>query len=842
MPVFWNVSLVVLSVAVAIIGSFTALTHAQRMRESRGKPVLIWMTLGAITLGMAIWAMHFIGMLAFHLPIELHYDLELTLYSAAPAIAASLLGFYVLRNEIVSSQKLFLSGIFMGLGIAAMHYTGMAALKLSPAIHYSPGILLASVTIAIIASWGALMMMYQGQHMRLTPIWRFTLGSIVMGLAISGMHYTAMLGVDIAPNSVCLAGGSPLDKNVLVLLVGLTSMVWFGGGNIAAVFDQRIAQQNARALDQLKQTHAELERTATAKALEMTKELRNSEAKTRAVIEAANDCIISVDADGHIIEFNPAAESTFGHARNAVLGKNIAEVIIPAGYREKHREGMARLRKSGVPTIMGKRLELTAIRASGEEFPVEFSMSRFIQDGKPIYTAFLRDIAEQKQSEANIHSLAFYDPLTKLPNRRLLQDRVERALTSVIRHHLFAAILFIDLDNFKILNDTRGHSVGDLLLIEVAKRLTNCVRSDDTVTRLGGDEFVILLEGLSENPTKAAVNAELIAEKIRESLNLPYHLQGQEHLSSPSIGITLFQNQELGVEDLIKRADAAMYQAKRAGRNAIRFFDPEMQHALEARMTLENDLQHAIQLQQFELHYQPLVDQQQKILGVEALLRWRHPVRGLMLPAQFIPLAEETGLILPLGKWLLEVACRQLKDWQKTATLAHLEIAVNISARQFRQLDFVQEILEIIQKTGAPADKLKFELTESILLESTTDAIDKMHTLRSKGVRFCLDDFGTGYSSLIYLKKLPFSQLKIDHSIIHDIHGHHHDDTVIKVILGIAASLGMDVIAEGVETAEQLDFLLKHGCRLYQGRLFGHPLPLDALEESIGMPRTAELF
>jgi len=296
------------------------------------------------------------------------------------------------------------------------------------------------------------------------------------------------------------------------------------------------------------------------------------------------------------------------------------------------------------------------------------------------------------------------------------------------------------------------------------------------------------------------------------------------------------------VEDLIKRADAAMYQAKRAGRNAIRFFDPEMQHALQTRMALENDLRHAVQLQQFELHYQPLVDQQRKILGVEALLRWRHPVRGLLLPAQFIQLAEETGLILPLGRWLLEVACRQLKDWQKTPAMAGLEIAVNISARQFRQQGFVQEVLEILQSTSAPADKLKFELTESILLENTTDAIDKMYTLRSKGVRFCLDDFGTGYLSPIYLKKLPFSQLKIDHSIIHDTHGRHQDNTVIKVILGMATSLGMDVIAEGVETTEQLDFLLTHGCRLYQGKLFGYPLPLDELEESIGMPRTAELF
>ncbi len=842
MPISWNTSLIILSVTVAIIGSFTALTHAQRMRESDGKSALIWMTVGATTLGLAIWSMHFIGMIAFHLPTELNYDLKLTLFSALPAIAASFLGFYVLRDNFISTRKIFLSGIVMGLGITAMHYTGMSALKLSPAIKYNIGILFLSIAIAIIASWGALLMMYQGEQLKLVSTRRFALGSIVMGLAISGMHYTAMLGMDIAPDSICLASGTTLDKNILVFLVGLISLFWFGSGNIAALLDQRTARQHANDLEQLRQAHAELERTANAKALEMTREIRNSEAKTRAVIDAALDCIITIDADGRIIEFNPAAERTFGQTRTSVLGQDISDVIIPPSYRAKHREGLARFRKSGTPTMMGKRIELSAIRASGEEFPIELALSKFTQEGKPVFTGFLRDITEQKKTEVNIHNLAFYDPLTKLPNRRLLQDRLEHALTSSVRHHLYAAILFIDLDNFKMLNDTRGHAVGDLLLIEVASRLIACVRNEDTVARLGGDEFVVLLEGLSESSTRAAVNAELIGEKIRDNLNTPYKLQDQEHQSSASIGISLFHNQEFGVDELLKRADAAMYQAKRAGRNAIRFFDPEMQKALESRMALENDLRHAIRHHQFELHYQPLVNQERKILGVEVLLRWRHPTRGLIEPAQFIPLAEETGLILPIGHWVLETACRQLKAWENNAATCQLEISVNISARQFRQLDFVQEVLEIIQKTGAAAYKLKLELTENILLDSVTDSIDKMHSLRSKHVQFCLDDFGTGYSSLIYLKKLPLSQLKIDRSIIHDIGISNQDNTIIKIIIDVAKSLGVEVIAEGVETMEQLDFLLEHECHMYQGRLFGEPLQQDTLEETIGMPRTAELF
>ncbi len=833
MPVSWNVSLVILSVTVAIIGSFTALTHAQRMRESRGKAALAWMTVGAMTLGMAIWSMHFIGMIAFHLPITLNFDLKLTLFSAFPAILTSFLGFSVLRDEVIPLKKIFLSSIFMGLGIAAMHYTGMSALKLSPAISYHLGNLALSVAMVIAASWGALMLMYKGEQLRLAPLTRFATGSVVMGLAISGMHYTAMLGMDIAPNSICLAKGTPLDKDILVFVIGFASLVWFGGGNIAAFLDQRIAFQNANALNKLKQVHIELERAADAKALEMTRELRNSEAKIRAVIDAALDCIITIDANGHILEFNPAAEITFGHSRAEVLGKDLSDIIIPPDYKAKHREGLARMRKHGATTIMDKRIELTAIRANGEEFPVELTLSRFMQDGKPIFTGFLRDITEQKKAEANIHNLAFYDPLTKLPNRRLLQDRLEHAIISSSRHHHYAAILFIDLDNFKSLNDTHGHSVGDLLLIEVANRLTTQVRNEDTVARLGGDEFVVLLEGLSESATRAAINAETIAEKIRESLVTPFMLHSTEHRSSPSIGITLLYNQEFTVEELLKRADAAMYQAKRAGRNTIRFFDPEMQRALVARMMLENDLRLAVQLQQFELYYQPLVNHHREVLGVEALLRWKHPSRGLMQPSQFIALAEETNLILPIGHWVLETACRQLKAWENNPATENLEIAVNISARQFRQIDFVQEVLSIIEKTGASANKLKLELTESLVLDNVSDSIDKMHSLRKKGIQFSLDDFGTGYSSLIYLKKLPLSRLKIDRSFIQDMNTNSPDDTIVKTIIGMAKSLGMEVIAEGVETMEQFDLLVKNDCLMYQGLLFGAPMPKNLLETSI---------
>jgi diguanylate cyclase (GGDEF)-like protein len=391
--------------------------------------------------------------------------------------------------------------------------------------------------------------------------------------------------------------------------------------------------------------------------------------------------------------------------------------------------------------------------------------------------------------------------------------------------------MFIDLDNFKTLNDTKGHAIGDLLLIEVSKRLQACVREGDTLARFGGDEFVLLLEGLSPEIPRAAVQARIIGEKVLDTLNSPYVIEGYEYHSSSSVGITLFSNYEENLDDLLKQADTAMYEAKKSGRNTLRFFDPVMQEKLEAHAQLEIGMREALTKQQFQLFYQMQINYTGHILGAEVLLRWIHPEKGMISPLQFIPLAEETDLILPIGQWVLETACRQLKAWESSPLTRDLQLAVNVSGRQFRQANFVDLVTRTLGKTGINPQRLKLELTESIVLDNVADTIAKMQTLRLLGVSFSMDDFGTGYSSLAYLTQLPLNQLKIDQSFVRNIGTKASDAAIIQTIIGMASNLGMEVIAEGVETQEQRDFLERAGCKLYQGFLFGKPIPLDGFEQ-----------
>ncbi|MEO8331106.1 MAG: EAL domain-containing protein [Gallionella sp.] len=447
------------------------------------------------------------------------------------------------------------------------------------------------------------------------------------------------------------------------------------------------------------------------------------------------------------------------------------------------------------------------------------------------YVSVFSDITLRKQAEEQIHQLAFYDPLTKLPNRRLLVDRLRHTMTAGSRKLDHGAILFIDLDNFKVLNDTRGHDVGDLLLIETARRLQECVRGGDTVARLGGDEFIVMLSGLDQEAGLAAAHAKSAGEKIRESLGQTYRFRDFEHHSSCSIGISLFRANEITVDDLLKRADTAMYEAKASGRNALRFFDPTMQIALENRALLETDLRRALVQKQFKLFYQIQVNAFNHPIGVEVLLRWMNPVRGLVSPNEFIPLAEETGLIVPIGLWVLETACAQIKAWETDPLASDLKLAINVSARQFHQPEFVEQVRHVLSNTGAIPSRLKLELTESVVLDNINDTIAKMHELKQLGVQFSLDDFGTGYSSLSYLTQLPLDQLKIDRSFVHNIGTKLTDAVIVQTIIGMGNSLGMEVIAEGVETDAQREFLKHAGCVAYQGYLFGKPVPLEEFED-----------
>jgi diguanylate cyclase (GGDEF)-like protein len=397
------------------------------------------------------------------------------------------------------------------------------------------------------------------------------------------------------------------------------------------------------------------------------------------------------------------------------------------------------------------------------------------------------------------------------------------------RHKRYGALVFIDLDNFKILNDTLGHHMGDALLQQVAARLLDCVRAVDSVARLGGDEFVVMLEDLADNAPEATERADAVGKKILRSLNLHYELTGQIFHSSPSMGVALFHDQLQNVDELLQHADLAMYQAKSAGRNTMRFFEPDMQLALRARAAMEVELRLALQRQEFVLYYQPVVDVNRTIVGVEALLRWNQPQRGMVSPGEFIPVAEQAGLILPLGQWVLEAACAQLVRWNDSAHTRNLSMAVNVSARQFRHPEFTAQLLALLRVSGANPFRLKLELTESMLLSDIEDVIDKMSEIRAIGVRFSLDDFGTGYSSLSYLKRLPLDQLKIDQSFVRDVLADPNDAAIVRTILTLAHSLDLTVVAEGVETEGQRAFLVENGCEVFQGYLFGRPVPVEQL-------------
>ncbi|HXP97126.1 MAG TPA: EAL domain-containing protein, partial [Telmatospirillum sp.] len=560
--------------------------------------------------------------------------------------------------------------------------------------------------------------------------------------------------------------------------------------------------------------------------------LRASETRYRELQENLMEGVYQVTPEGRLLSTNQAMADILGWDSPVEMLAALIDVgkqlyVDPARGAQLAQT----VRENGF--VRG--FEIQFRRKDGTEITALLSARGVVADGDLIrLDGTLVDITERKRAEAKIQDLAFFDQLTGLPNRTLLLDRMRQAMMASSRSGGHGGLLFIDLDNFKTLNDTLGHDMGDLLLKQVAQRLSTCVRAGDTVARLGGDEFLLMLEGLSANMTDAAAHIETIGEKIITILNKPFQIQNAPFHCTPSIGVTLFQGQVASVDDLLKQADLAMYKAKAAGRNTIRFFDPGMAAVVMKRASLEADLREAVQKNQFLLHYQPQVVGSGLVTGAEALVRWQHPQRGMVSPAEFIPLAEETGLILPLGEWVMETACTQLALWANNPVMAHLTVAVNVSARQFHQADFVDQVLAALKKTETNPLRLKLELTESLLVENVQDIIEKMFALKAKGIGFSLDDFGTGYSSLSYLKRLPLDQLKIDQSFVRDVLVDPNDAAIAKTVVALAQSLGLGVIAEGVETMEQRDFLAIAGCHTYQGYFFSRPLPLESFEQFVG--------
>jgi diguanylate cyclase (GGDEF)-like protein/PAS domain S-box-containing protein len=559
--------------------------------------------------------------------------------------------------------------------------------------------------------------------------------------------------------------------------------------------------------------------------------LRESEEQTRLIIETASQAYVAIDAQGLITDWNAQAEETFGWSRKEALGEQLENRIIPEAQREAHRAGLARYLKTGEGRLLGKRIEVTARHRDGHEFSAELTIWPVGSGDTITFSALIHDITLRKQLELQLQHQAFHDSLTGLANRALFRDRVAHALARQARGHGSVSVLFTDLDDFKTVNDSLGHDAGDQLLVAVAERLRAVMRPEDTTARFGGDEFAILLEETTEDGTRRA------AERILEALRSPFEFQGRQVVMHASIGAAVTSDSQTEPDDLLRQADLAMYNAKTSGKGRFAFYEPQMHAAAVTRMELKADLERAIADHDFELHYQPIVDLRSgHVTGVEALLRWRHPERGLVLPGEFIPIAEETGLIVSLGSWVINAACRQLAGWCRDGQLDarlldRMTMWVNLSARQLQEPEFVETVADALRSSGIQPDRLTLEITESALMADLDQSAATLHRLRGLGVRLAIDDFGTGYSSLSYLERLPVEVLKIDRSFTAAIGQGRDVPVLVRSIVKLGQTLHMEVLAEGIETAEQLARLRAIDCRLGQGFHFSPALPADDVLE-----------
>ncbi|MDQ7968493.1 MAG: EAL domain-containing protein [Oxalicibacterium faecigallinarum] len=665
--------LVVISILVAILASYTALDMAGRIHATARKGAVLWLIGGAIAMGIGIWSMHFIGMLSFRLPIPLGYEISLTIFSLVIAVVASGFALWRVSQPVLPVSQLCVSAVMMGSAIATMHYMGMAAMQMRPGIEYDPTLFALSVVIAITASgaalWIAFILRKNTPHVILARMG----AALVMGAAIIGMHYTGMAAANFPIGSVCGAA-SDITPGWLALVVIVVTLAILAIALLTSVLDSRLESQTS------------------------------------------------------------------------ILAKSLA-------------------------------------------------------------------LANQELTQQ-----ALQDNLTKLPNRTLLEDRLDQMLRKASREHTRFALMFLDLDGFKAINDSLGHHVGDLLLIEVANRIRNSIRGQDTAARLGGDEFVILIE-IAE-PEDAAT----VAEKLCDLINKPFYIENQELGVSASIGITIYPEDGRTPHDLLINADAAMYHTKSAGRNGYHFFESSMNINVHNQLQLIQDLRHALENKEFVLHYQPKYDASNgQVVGMEALLRWQHPARGLLAPGEFIAVAERTGLILPIGDWVLDEACRQMRIWFDTG-YTEWKVAVNLSAIQFSNGQLVEHVSATLKKYALPAHCLILEVTESTAMQDVESSMTILTELAVLGIDISIDDFGTGYSSLLYLKRLPACELKIDRGFINNLAKNTDDESIVSAIVALGHSLNLRIVAEGVETEKQQDMLKSLGCDTLQGYLLGRPV------------------
>ncbi|MEY2655297.1 MAG: hypothetical protein RLZZ524_2325 [Pseudomonadota bacterium] len=632
------------------------------------------------------------------------------------------------------------------------------------------------------------------------------------------------------------AVASGMSSLVLAMLVGALGLLAFRQL-------RRARQNNVELMAVQEQLKVALERAETG-----NRALRESERRLTSLIDTAKDAIISIDHAQRIIVFNTAAESMFGRTAEVMLGQSLA-MLLPPSAQAHHDQFVARFGEvSGAPRSMGPISGLTAMRANGEEFPIEASISTFDAAGRQAYLVIIRDVTERerafralqaseaslREAQGRVQQLAYFDSLTQIPNRTHYVTEIVGILSTAIERGTLGAAILIDLDNFKAINDNWGHRSGDRLLVEFARRIVENVPEGTFVARLGGDEFIAVLTGLSADAHDASARVRETCRTLLQALLAPCTIDDREHVCSASMGVALFGDAPLSADDLLSRADSAMYQAKADGRNDFRFFDQQLQAHLVSQSELEADLRQSIARDELALHLQPQVDTRGAMVGVEALLRWNHPTRGAVSPARFIPVAESSGFILQLGPWVLRTACDLLAAWSHDEATAGLTMAVNVSARQFHHPDFVSQVVDALRQSGANPRRLKLELTESMLARDLGVIAQRMSTLKALGVTFSLDDFGTGYSSLAYLQRLPLDQLKIDRGFVRGLPDSASEAAIVRTVIALGRQLGFEVIAEGVETADQLAFLRQQGCERFQGYLFGRPMPAQDLLQVCG--------
>ncbi|WP_143559320.1 EAL domain-containing protein, partial [Solemya velum gill symbiont] len=549
----------------------------------------------------------------------------------------------------------------------------------------------------------------------------------------------------------------------------------------------------------------------------------------------SHEAMLVTDSQGDILRVNDAFTKVTGYSREEVIGKN--PNILQSGRHSAdfYHDMWERINQDGC--WQG---EIWDRRKNGEVYPKWATITSVSDKNGQVsnYVSIFSDISSVKKAQDQILELAYYDPLTGLSNRRRLVEYLERAMVESKRSNMFGALMFIDLDNFKIINDTLGHEQGDVLLKEVANRLTTALREVDIVARLGGDEFVVILHELESDGNRAMQYARHIGENLIRILAKPHILEGRSYVCTGSLGITMYYGNEVSIDEIFRSSDVAMYEAKKRGRNSLRFFDPEMQASLEKRSQMESDLRIALKKKQFVLYFQKQVDNEGRIIGMEALVRWAHPERGMISPSEFIPVCEDSGLIVPVGHWILTESCRTLSQWQQHDSMKHLKLAVNISIKEFMQDDFVSQVNLLVDEYGVHSDRLELEITESMAHDDLDALIEKMHQLKKTGISIAMDDFGTGYSSLSYLKKLPVDIIKIDRSFVDDLGVNANNESIVKTIAKAGESFGMDVLAEGVETEEQFRLLIEYGYKQFQGYYFGKPMTADKFEEEFqSIPR-----